>query len=187
VSRTLHAAILVGLMASVVTPSSGLAQKPRKGFILDLGVGIAGISQSSNSPGSGRETTGAVGTDFKIGHAPTDQLLIYYSNDAAFYKETSSFGGDVLVAVGMSGVGATYFLQPAAPSFYLNGALGIAALNAVSLDDATQDGITGWGVSLGGGYEFARHWLLDGDLVLGRLDGGLNTSTLRVGIVWLLY
>jgi hypothetical protein len=187
-ARALHIAALGMLAASLLTPASGHAQKPRKGFILDLGVGLAGVSQSSSFAGSTRETTGAVGTSFKIGHAPTDQLLLYYTNDVAFFRETSPFGSDELNAVGMSGLGATYFFQPAAPAFYVNGGLGIAARRSISLEDGTEaPAITGWGLSVGGGYEFARHWLLDGDLVVGRLDGGLNTSSLRVGIVWLLY
>lgn len=181
------AMLLLAVATSLILPSSAVAQKRRKGFILNLGLGAAGVSSSYEGPVSNRRTKAAVGTDFKIGHAATDQILIYYSNDAAFYNETDFYGDDQLVAVGLSGVGVTYFLQPSVPSFYVDGTIGIAARNLLSYEDATVDGTGGWGVAVGGGYEFARHFMLDADLILGRLDGGLNTSTLRVGLIWLLY
>jgi hypothetical protein len=44
---------------------------------------------------------------------------------------------------------------------------------------------------VGGGFEFARHWLIDGDGVMGRprgeFDEGINTLSLRIGEIWLLY
>jgi hypothetical protein len=185
------------MLAILLLAASGVdAQKPRKGFVLNLGAGPAFIN--IKAAGNGVEGTGeskiAVGTDFKIGYAPSDQLLIYYSNDAAFFNYDYSVPGfeyDVLVISGLSGIGATWFLKPRAPSAYVDATIGIAAWNEIDTDDGAVESMTGLGLSVGGGFEFARHWLVDADLIVGRPrddEGyGLNTMTLRVGLIWLLY
>jgi hypothetical protein len=159
-------------------------QKPRKGFVLNLGLGVARVSQSTSGfANSGRSNVG-VGSDFKIGHAPSNQVLIYYSNDAAFYRQT---GSDDLYLSGLTGFGVTYFLQPTVPSFYVDGSFGIAARGNLETETGFVESTTGWGVAVGGGYEFARHFLVDGDIILGRFDGGMKTTTLRLGLIWLAY
>ena len=192
VTRTRRFLMLAVLL---LTASEAEAQKPRKGFILNLGAGPA--FTNFKFAGDGFEGSGeskiAVGTDFKIGYAASDQLMIYYSNDAAFFSYDIGVAGfdDYLVASGLSGLGATWFLKPRAPSAYLDATIGIAAWNEISTDDGTVDGITGAGLSVGGGLEFARHWLADGELIVGRprgdFDEGYNIMTLRVGLIWLLY
>jgi hypothetical protein len=162
-------------------------QKNRKGFVLDLGLGVSRVRYTvTGATGSGSKT--AIGTDFMIGHAPSNQLMIYYSNVANFYSFDDSFNGETYVeALGMSGVGATWFFKPTQPSFFVNGAIGIAALRSISTEDSSTDGISGVGVTVGGGYEFARHFLLDAKLLVTRLEDDLNGSALRVGLTWLLY
>jgi hypothetical protein len=180
---------MVGVL--LFTASGAAAQKPRKGFILNLGAGPAFTNFKSVADGfeGSNESKIAVGTDFKIGYAASDQLMIYYSNDAAFFSVAGL--DDYLVVSGLSGIGATWFLKPRAPSAYVDATVGIAAWNVISTDDGTVDGMTGMGLSVGGGLEFARHWLVDGELVVGRprgdFDQGVNTMTLRVGLIWLLY
>jgi hypothetical protein len=116
--------------------------------------------------------------------------MFFYSNDAAFFTYDVGVAGfdDYFVASGLSGVGATWFLKPRTPSAYVDGTIGIAAWNEISTDGGTVDGITGVGLSVGGGLEFARHWLVDGEVVVGRPRGdfdGVSTMTVRVGLIWL--
>jgi hypothetical protein len=176
-------------VALIALPFDASSQKRRKGFVLNLGLGPAATRYSftdRNFAGSA-ETKIGVGTDLKIGHAASDQLLIYYSNDASFFSPADEY----LVSSGLSGVGVTYFLMPQAPSYYVDGAIGIAAWNVLSQADATLDSMTGFGLAVGAGYEFARHWLVDVDIVVGRPRGdfsaGYNTTTIRLGLIWLAY
>ncbi|MGH7466603.1 MAG: hypothetical protein ACRENP_01320 [Longimicrobiales bacterium] len=183
-SRLLTAA----LCACALLLGADQAAAQRKGFVLNLGVGPALTSLKATGFNGPRVNKTALGTDFKIGYAPSDRLLIYYSNDAAF------FGSDddnvILAATGQSGIGATYFLSSTAPSFYVQGGIGFAAFNEV-LDDGETVSATGSGVNLGGGFEFARHWNVDVDLILGSVEdefgGKLSIRTVRFAINWLLY
>lgn len=168
--------------------ASGVAAQ-RKGFILNLGIGPAVSSYQFSSGGfeGDRETKIAIGTDFKVGYAPTSQLLIYYSNDASFFSAASP--NDALTASGLSGIGVTYFLAPGAPSFYVQGTIGISAWNDLS-DEGVVDSMTGTGLNVGGGYEFAAHWNVDLDLIFGSADDDnfkVSVRTLRLAINWLLY
>jgi hypothetical protein len=194
VRQRLSATLLCFAIASLfLQPADAAGQKRRKGFILNLGLGPSYTNYkyvNPDFPGDFSESKIGIGTDFKIGHAATDQLLIYYSNDASFFSVSSEFD-DVFISSGLSGVGVTYFLKPAAPSSYVDASLGFAAWNVFDTDEGSIDSSTGLGLSMGGGFEFARHWLIDGDLVIGRprgdFDEGYNTTTLRIGVIWLLY
>lgn len=186
-SACVRAAAVV-LAAAFLLPAGVGAQeegKPRRGFVLNLGAGPAATRYNHSSFGvSGPSTTNlAVGTDFKIGHAFSDQLLVYYSNDASFFAPEGT--GVDLVGSGMSGLGATYFIETRSPSPFVHGSFGIAAWNELAANGVTE-AEAGLGISIGGGYEFARHWLLDVDIVYGR-PGGRSITTLRTAINWLLY
>jgi hypothetical protein len=179
----LTVAAIVPVVLSLVLAAEGEAQ--RKGFILNLGLGAGQTNYSSDGFS---ETKTAFATDFKIGYAPSNQLLIYYSNDASFFSPAT----DYLASSGLTAIGASYFLKPEGPSFFFQGSLGLSAYNMIDTGDATSvDGMTGIGLALGAGYEFARHWLVDLDLVFGRMDqdfgGSFNTRTIRVAFNWLLY
>ena len=171
---------LAAVALALAVPLHGIAQVDRKGFVLNLGLGAARVTTSRDFGGS--STAIGVGTDFKIGYAPSDQLLIFYSNDAAFHGQETN---DDLIGSGMSGVGATYFIGPEQNALYVSGSIGVAARNVLS-SSGSVDAVTGTGFSLGGGYEFARHWLLDAEVVKGSLDG-MSFTTLRAGLIWLLY
>ena len=174
--------LLAAAILMLAVPDAASAQVERKGFILNLGLGAARVSTSSQF-GPGTPEIG-VGTDFKIGYAPSDRLLLYYSNDAAFQSRPNS---DDILATGLSGFGAMYFLDPGENSFYVDGAIGIAARRSISSTGGFDAGITGSGLQVGGGYEFDRHWLLDVDLIRNSFDGDFKTTTMRVAVIWLLY
>lgn len=174
----------VCVLLALFLPAAAHAQ--RKGFVLNLGLGVGETKWSAN--GDNSLSNGGIATDFKIGHAPSDQLLIYYTNDASFFSLEGT--DDQLVVSGLSGVGGTYFLKPAAPSFFFDASLGISAFNILDTDGGGTESYTGLGIGVGGGYEFARHWLVDLDVVFGSPDGdglSLDTRTFRLAINWLLY
>lgn len=94
--------------ASAQTSNVPSAQTPggpsseRKGSIVGIGAGGAlhRIPEGRVTGDSLDRSAFAVGTDFRIGYAPTDQFLVYYSAKTAFTRATD------YDAVGLSGLGA---------------------------------------------------------------------------------
>ena len=152
----------------------------RKGFIVGIGggVGFPRVGFDFNS-GSNFSFTGdpSVVTDFKIGYAASDQLLLYYRNIATFAND---FPKSVLT---LSGFGTKYMFSPTSPSGYVNGAVGVAAGGYIDFGEGTFSNLdSGVGFSLGGGWEFARHFSIGGDIVILNLDSltGFGSDTYTV-------
>ena len=179
-----------------LTLSPAAAQQARKGFVLDLGLGVATTNTSvsvGGVDGDAERNTG-LAVDFKIGYAPVDQLLIYYNADGVLFRPSYTDAADLwFAASALNGIGATAFLNPTAPSPYVRAAMGQGAWAEVE-DFGSADGFTGRGYSLGAGYEFAPHWLVDVGVVVtrpkhdrGPVTDTYETTTWRLAVLWLLY
>lgn len=156
----------------------------RKGFIFGLGGG-AGLHRAPVFPGfaaSGTTNDFAVITDLSIGYAPTDQLLIFYNNQVAWSRNVQT---DV---VGVTGVGMTYLFKPSSPSPFVRAAVGGGIVADVDFDSGSvSDNDSGLGMSVGGGFEFARHWTIEGGAMFVRVAEGSNHTVLKVAFSWLFY
>ena len=156
----------------------------RKGFMLNVGVGL----------GQGEYTGGDIsydaigfGTDFKIGGGlGNNKVLIYYSNRALWYSPDTGGGR----TNGMSAAGVSYFLSPQAPSFIFSGALG----RGVSRHSDTSTSRSGFGFTIGAGYEFVRNFTAEltymgADLGEDSGPGGssLSASSIMLTLNWLGY
>ena len=159
----------------------------RKGFIIGVGAG-AGIHRTPTfrvldrfgrvvSSGGG-ENTLAIVTNFNVGYAPSDQLLLYYSNKAAFTTD------DRVDAVGVTGFGITYMLRRTSPTPFVSGTIGVGAAGTFIGSSKAE---TGAGFSIGGGYEFARHLSLNGDAMFVRLGNGQNHTVYKALFNYLFY
>jgi len=121
----------------------------RQGFLLGLGIGL---DATNNNPEYGdSKTEVGLGTDFKLGYAFTNQLMLLYTNKVGWLSIDS-----VIVTDGLSALGMNYYLDPKAPSFFFGGGLGVALRDAPFEEDAVNS--TGFGFYAETGYEFARHW-----------------------------
>ncbi len=198
-SSALTLAVLTALATmpvSAQSPDGGLdpereGRVERKGFVIGFGLGAARVTSSASAgPFSVSYAETAVSTDFKIGWAPTDQLLVYWSADGAFRSSSEALETDGISYSGLGGLGATYFLAPGANSFFLTASIGRSS-SASFGSDGGMDSISGTGFAIGGGYEFSGHWLVDADLVMNSLNqSGLDGSSqriIRVGLSWLHY
>jgi hypothetical protein len=173
--------------ALALGPPGAPASAERKGFLIGIGAGPALHRRAGftvrNSAGTAIFSTPAtssfaVVTDFKIGYAPSDQILLYYVNKAAFTQD------DSYDAVGLSGVGVTYMLRPTTPSAFFTGSIGAGAGRDLI---ETSDPESGMGFSFGAGFEFARHWSFDGDVVFVRLGERDSHVVFKGGINFLFY
>ncbi|MBD3297436.1 MAG: hypothetical protein GF341_02190 [candidate division Zixibacteria bacterium] len=142
------------------------------------------------------ETTGAVSllTNFKIGHASSEQFMLYYVNRVTWYERSFDGGGFVpetspTVASGIGGIGVTYFFKRSVPSVLVHGGGGLAAYT-LPFEDGTNDW-SGYGLWFGGGYEFSRHWTFDVGVGITfddpRLTSSVGLNSAGVSVNYLAY
>ena len=159
----------------------------RRGFIIGGGGG-AGLHRTPTfrvldrfgrvvGTGGGQNKF-AIVTDFSVGYAPSDQVLLYYSNKAAFTTD------DRVDAVGITGFGVTYMFRRTSPTPFVSGSIGAGAARTFISSSTSQSGS---GYSIGGGYEFARHLSVTGDAIFVRLNNGQNHTVYRALFNYLFY
>jgi len=175
--------VLVGCI--VLSTATGVAawDGKRKGFILGGGIGpgmtsfTQKVEYGAASKTSPLENKFGLQTDFKIGGAPTDLIQIYYTNKVSWFGIENIYGNDVIIASGLSAVGVSYYSQPESPSSFFSGGLGFSSW-AVPEEEANT--WIGFGFYAGVGYEFARYWNVEFDLVWGNPseeEAGLKATT----------
>jgi hypothetical protein len=193
-----HVIISVFIIMLMLASSAHAFDRQRKGFVLSLGggAGIATYKQKVSDYDyeieSDRESDLALFTNFEIGYAPTDQLMIMYSNVVPWFSFTNVFNEDLTLISGISGATVTYFVNPEAPSFFFGGGVGMAFWDA-----PFEEGFEAWtNVGLLGklGYEIARSITVTFHILYGKpdtSDWGLKaeTSALNLGVTvnWLAY
>ena len=153
----------------------------RKGFVLGVGAGgglasfkpYAKFSDNETSDGE-RTSKFAFMSDFKIGYAPSNQVALYWMSKVAWFGYKLEFEGEVFqsytAANGFGGVGVTYYFQPEGPSPYLTAGLGFSTWDAPF--EENSDGLSSSGIALGAGYEFSKHWSLEGNFSWGSPNEG---------------
>lgn len=117
-------------------------------------------------------------SDFRIGYAPSNLLQIFWMSKVSWFKLENSLGEDVIIANGFGGVGVTYSFNPTGPSPFITGGLGFSTW-ALPFEQGAET-MTGLGVVAGVGYEFARHWSVEFDLMRGQpntKESGLELTT----------
>lgn len=155
----------------------------RKGFLFGLGGGVgAHRAPVSRFFDAGTTNELAILTDLSIGYAPTDQVLIYYSNQVAWSRSARY---DI---VGVTGVGVTYMIEPSSPTFFVRGSVGGGIVADVDFDSGrVSSNDTGLGLTFSGGYEFARHWSIEGGALIVRQPNGNSHTVLKATFNWLFY
>jgi hypothetical protein len=183
--------LFVIALTMVPTGDAGAFDGSRRGFVLGLGAGwgqaeqtlsgaLGDMSFEASSKYSG------VATDFRIGGGLSEQWLLYWTSQQVFFSS-----GNTHFSQGIGAVGATWYSRPEAPALLLEGGVGVGGL--ADLEGGGSD--TGFGILLGAGYEFARHWQLEatwfyaGVDASGRDEFGVDASlsTVRVTLCWMGY
>lgn len=187
------------LAALLLVMSSQFAyafDEKRHGIILGLGAGLHNIDIDFETGSSviASDSRSGIATSFKIGGGITNQFALYYVRNASWYRAPSSGGGstsDIVYTVGISGVGATFFLRPSAPSVYLLAAAGVGDISAPLEDDIDTD--TGDAFMIGGGYEVHDHLQFEGTLLMTDIGSAdvsnldMETASLQLTINYLWY
>ncbi|MGE0816081.1 MAG: hypothetical protein AB7O28_27015 [Vicinamibacterales bacterium] len=179
-----------GVPAGTTAPPAFQPTEPgaRKGFIIGLGAGFGAhryttptVRFGSLSFGGESVSSSGLATEFLLGYAPTDRLMIHYQNSLQLT------GDEAYDLLGMTGGGVTYFFGPRARSWYVTGAVGAAVGAEVDLGRGTVgSNDKGLAYVAGGGVEFARHWLLGGSAMFLKL-GDITHSAYRATLTWVFY
>ena len=183
--------ILLAASCVLIAASASALDNNRRGFVIGAGLGWGSAKQTLETSGGGinlsaNATSGGLATDFRVGAGLNERWLLYYTNQQVFFR-----AADTDFAQGITGAGATYFFQPQSPSLLIDFALGAGVLwNA----DANESD-SGFGVLLGLGYEFARHFQIKADWyytelgkdTIGETEVTASFGTFRITLNWLGY
>lgn len=164
----------------------------RKGLVIDAGAG-PGLILIKDEHGS----FGGM-TDIEVGYALNNRFMVHALSPAAWYKAKwyyQEWSGpfftlkyeEWVTVHGLLGLGGSYFLQPQAPSLFFTAGAGLAYTAAVG---KVADVYKGFGISVGGGYEFARHWRATLKFIYahpGKGDYHFNLHILRATVDFMLY
>lgn len=158
---------LVGtlLLLLTVANSSFAFNGQRKGFVLGFGAGGGMVSWDQNLDRKGwgpfqsddSEKRGALLTDFELGYAPSDRLMIVYCNSVTWFRFQVAYESFRTAASGVTGARLTYFLRPQAPSAFVSGSIGFASF--ATPFDSEFESANGIGGGIRIGYEWRRHVL----------------------------
>ena len=158
--------ISVLVLASQVAAFDG----QRKGFI--LGGGIGGSYLSYHEPYDFSLNKAAFATNFKIGYAPSNTFEVFYANNTQFF----GFESNTWV-VGASCIAVTKYMKPEGKGFFLTGGFGWAVFASVNRDAGSE---SGFGAFFGVGYDIAKHWNIQGDILYTSLADSWYTVGFRV-------
>jgi hypothetical protein len=146
--------ILVTVLAFVIAGSAFGFDGTRKGFVLGGGLGFAPYAHWSVDFGPfgdvSEEKAGAAAQIVIGGAFDEHNMLVYEVNIAAFNSDWS----DESIGQGFNGGAWYHYFGPAGKTLFSTVGLGLYYFQ-VGDNDANDPG---FGMLLGGGYEFARHW-----------------------------
>ena len=149
------------LMAGSVSGFNG----ERRGFVLGGGIGFAPVAKWSVEDFD--ESKAGVAIHLVVGHAWNDfNMIVYEGNVAGFTVD--SYSGEQTLSQGFNGAAWYHYFGPSGKSAYTVAGLGLYVFDK---DDFGAND-PGFGVLLGGGYEFSRHWQVGGYLSFGRTSLG---------------
>ena len=165
--------VLIACLTIVATEEASAWDGLRKGFVLGIGGGLGRISFSNQSQM-------AVMSDFKLGYAPNSKLAIFWTSKVAWFKTDFGFRRESTLAISTIGaVAVAYYLKPEGdPAPYLTVGYGFSSF-ATPTEEGSQ-AVTGDGIAIGAGYEFSKHWSVEGNLTMGAFDATAFRITLNV-------
>lgn len=166
--------------AIVLSANSAFAfDDNREGFILGLGAGLHTIKNDYSLNGNSylTESKSGLATSLKMGGGITNQFALYFVRNASWFSTPVTNGSttkDAHAVVGISGIGANYYFEPAAPSGYM-----LAAVGGSDYAFPFESSITtkkGGAFMLGGGYEFDKHVMFEVTLLATSVADPANSN-----------
>ncbi len=139
----------------------------RKGFVLGGGLGLGPVASISvDGLSSASEDKSGLALNLLIGYAWDEQNMLVYLRDGVLFSVDVALGKSVNAIQGFSGLGWYHYFGPVGHTAFVVGGLGLQ--DYTSLDSDYESNDPGFGMLLGGGYEFARHIQVHGALSFGK-------------------
>ena len=122
-----------------------------------------------------------LGTNFNLGYGITNQLVVSFMNRVTFVPDDILHGENyiyhyenppALTLAGLTGLEFDYYFSENIKSPYLSVGSGMSVLNQPGVSDYLTQ--TGYGLSIGGGYQFTKHLCLEVNLLY--LNGNLQNK-----------
>lgn len=160
-SLMLTISVLVALILAG-TDSAYAFDGKRQGFIVGANVGFGYLTESYTATTFSAYYGSTTNTSdwqehapfyfgSRYGYAPTDQFLIYWSDQNAVFNREN-----IIWLSTISGLGASYYFKPQAPSMFVGLVTGFAGIH--TLGEEYEDDLYGVGTSIDVGYEVSKHW-----------------------------
>ncbi len=151
------------LVASLCLAGSSVAfDGNRKGFVLGGGLGIcADASYSADGVFGFEDNAAGFGLNLVIGGAFNERNMLVYEGNVAGWK--SDLVNDN-ISQGFNGAAWYHYFGQTGRTGFITVGLGAYVFQAEDYDDNDM----GFGMLLGGGYEFSRHWQVGGYLSFGQ-------------------
>jgi len=186
--KVLSVLVLFVLIAGSIHAFDG----QRKGFVVGLGTGFAplikGVSLESDQDS---DTRIGYSSGLVIGYAWNNRNMVLLQVSQGLYEETLDvyYSGRVVYRdniqfyQGFAGFVFRRYFSPEARSPYVTAGVGSEQwLPEDHLDE--QDGT---GFLIGGGYEFAKHFQLEGSYSFGDVGGAGRRSEILINLFFVLY
>ena len=178
--------ILFGLGLSLFAQSSS-NEPVRKGFVVGIGIGGSYLVPKYKYGEISRSLDNdfAIISNVKIGFAPSDQLMIYWSSNINWHELEKQNGNEATFIFSQAGLGVSFFLRPEPVTPYVSVGFGYSSFGAPFENDV--DPFYGLGFCIGGGHEFAKHFAVQADLIWGNpgmdeVNDRLKRNTLGVAL-----
>ena len=156
----------------------------RKGFILGVGLGQGFVSHTQNANGykSIDDSNIALSGNFKMGYAPNNCLMIYTFGTVTFFKNNYILDDKKwkISSKISEGLGISYYFNETAPSPYIMGGIGESEWDAekeeFEPDIENSVCVQGYGIAVGGGYEFNRYFSVEGHVTWGNTSKEISET-----------
>ena len=154
----------------------------RRGFIFGGGLGGAFVpNQFSGKSTIGRtERKAAFLAELKIGYALTNSTEIYYVSKSSWWVEDERFNSNTILLLWFAAIGMSKYLSSSETGFFFKAGIGLSVLKAL---ENSVDSLHGWGFFAGVGYELAKHWSTEIELLYSGLEeSGINLDSYAVRV-----
>lgn len=151
----------------------------RRGFVLGGGLGIAADSKyEADVLDANWESNGAgLGASFVIGGCFDGMNMLVYEGNVTSWKDDLL---DENISQGFNGAAWYHYYGQPGKSAFTTAGLGFYVFQA----EHYEDNDPGFGMLLGGGYEFARHWQVGGYLSFGSTSSaGVNFNHHHISVL----
>lgn len=173
----------------------------RDGFVFSIVMGGSGVlykqyvrrgSPDTVTTADSWSIEPAFAFNGELGYGFTEQAqLIFFNNSSYLYKIRNINGKNVNLDSSLLGIGGCYFFEPAAPSFYINGGIGLSTLASMNSNKSDMDGL---GARIGFGYEYTDNFAVDFSAMYTTnyieedyVDANVNSFILSLGFKVLIY